>query len=304
MPFEVSFILLLPLDIIVGLIDELDLEGLIIFLMVNPLKMSIEGRKEILGYKLNNHLKQNVFEDVSEGCVHADLGEPCDVCCGIKYNLIDKKPPNKELHRMVKKYHDFYLGLFGGIFQMTNNECQHQMIQMFFKPNLSIDYSIEKLYAQMSETKLTFLIHNLVLCEQFLYYATPNILPYIRILLEREFVENVLVRDSSEKIVVMGEYLPPHFDIPAYRFMRKSSIYDMTPEKYYHICYHLAKYLRACDSLNMLKEMIDLSQRNKHKILLQTPRGSAYGMSLIQIDPNSYSRQIEYIINEPPDTIG
>jgi hypothetical protein len=291
MPVEVSFILLLPLDVIGGLIDVLNLEGLTMFLMVNPLKMTVEERMKLLEYKLNNHLREDVFED-SRGGVHSHFGETCE-CFEIPYNLINKKPCRKELKRVVKKYHDFYMGLFEGIFRMTNEKCQHQMIKMFFKPNLPIDHSAEELYAQMSKTNIAVLVHNLVLYEVFLYYATPNILPYLRILLQREFEKNIQERDDRDIIWVMGKYALGS----TYAFLKKSSITDMKPEKYYHICYHLARYLWACNSLYMVNEVIRRCD-DKYKILLQTPPESVYGRGLIQIDPNGYFKQIEHIVTK------
>src|SRR5579872_4230060 len=294
---EVSFVLFLPPDVICRLIEGLSLEGLMMFLMVNPLRLSLERQMVLLEYKLNRYLKEDIFENTIRGCdhnvledvienttgshIHANLEKTCE-CFEIRYNLINKKPPRKELKRVVKQYHDFYMELFGGILKMTSDKYQDQVIKMFFKPDLPIDHPTEELYTQMSNTNIIFLVHRLVLDIESLYYVTSNILSYLRILLEREFDKNIFERDSRDKIMVMHEsqYFTYLNGDPSYIF-EKSNITNRAPEKYFYIRYDLAKYLYNCNKMNALNEIISMFSY-KYQILLCTQPESIYGKILIQ----------------------
>lgn len=290
-------------DIIIKLIDEMDLEELMVFLATNQINWSLDDKIILIKFKLGKYIGEDMFNN----CTLDQLFDTDKYAerCGIAYEQIDKRPCNKEKHRITKIYHSFYIELFSKILEIQSTnysdsiDCTYDMVKIFFtgfNRYVPITKS-DKMYQYMKQTGIELILKNLVSKTEDLCYVTPNLLGYWDIIITNEFKDNI-------QSILLSEY-PQTYSIITNRkrnltseeLCHKYIIQDTTHQtfgKYYQLDYLFLRYLNACDRIDLLKNVVKLVISNNYGIRIDTSTSPEWRRLLMVVNPLFFDSQIKF----------
>jgi len=168
---------LLPTDIILKLLSTFDLEGLLVFLMINPLNLSRGAKIDVLSANMTELQIGHVVD--SNG---AKVGlrpqwhyfQDYYFRRGVKSNIL------------CMRFRDFYVQLYTKLLHIEKFRYAYDLIKLLFNFDYVMEYPINELYDQMQQVQIIEFVKSSIESNDIYKIITYNLCGYLKIIIFHE----------------------------------------------------------------------------------------------------------------------
>lgn len=304
---------LLPQDILNVLLSFFDLEGLMIYLIINPLQLDLDTKKILI----NNHIENiNLHENFIHNAYNPIKKDLC-IICKILICL------DKELY-------------------------SYNLTKLLFNHNYIINNELSKeLYIQIKNKKIYNLIHNIIHRTIIIYPdININVIGYLNLIINHKFESNIKKYDNYNKIKIIRKFYSNDYQVSnhPYTTMKdilintkafyssnddsdyddnyeddvsdhdkfsndniidddiKLTINDIMNKKqditYYQIYYEYILYLYLYQQIDIFNNIYDWLKKQGYKMLIiDLEYYSDKEVSMIEVNTNKFYEDLKFITN-------